>query len=53
MPNVLKFLAALLILGGSFSALTLLSDRPGARFAPLRYLVGAGLVAVSWWFSRT
>lgn len=53
MPNILKFLAAMLILGGSFSALTLLSDRPGGRFAPLRYLVGAGLVAVSWWFSRT
>ena len=49
---VLKFLAALFILGGSIGAFSALGDRPATRFAPARYLVGAGLVAASWWFSR-
>lgn len=50
---VLKFLASVLIIGGSIGAFSALGDRPTARFAPMRYLVGAGLIAASWWFSRS
>jgi hypothetical protein len=53
MATVFKFLAAVLILGGSVGALSALDDRQPGRFAPIKYVVGAGLIAASWWFSRT
>jgi hypothetical protein len=52
MGSLLKFLATVLILGGSLGAVTTLAERPGARFMPMRYLLGVGLVAASWWLSR-
>lgn len=52
MTTFLKFLAAFLILTGCLGALDTLSDRPSHRQMPFRYVVTAGLVMASWWFSR-
>jgi hypothetical protein len=52
MATLLRFLAVFLILAGSWGALDALRERPATRHLPLRYLVTAGLVAASWWFSR-
>jgi len=52
MPSVLRFLAAFLILAGVFGALDVLRESPVRGRLPLRYLLTAGVVAASWWFSR-
>ncbi len=52
MATVLKFCAAFLILGGWWTALMSLRERPTAALLPTRYIVGAGVVMASWWFSR-
>ena len=50
-PTILRFLAAILILAGSWGALDTLRDRP-SRYTPMRYLLVGGVVAASWFFSR-
>jgi hypothetical protein len=52
MATILRFGAAFLILAGSWGALDALRERPSAPFVPLRFVITAGLVAASWWFSR-